>query len=175
MCTLHEGPTLYHCRRLISNLLFSLWMWSRSHSIGKHGFLQKNDDPATNQVMFGANHSCFVRPVDFGTAPLAHSWPNLSIHLKFACHWHTSPPYACKSGQWMWWKEAYNAKQAVRAGEIISQYKLEAFCADLRRGALRPPGGFGRIRAVEFFSRENPTTTPQSTFAGQAYWSKIGR
>ena len=32
----------------------------------------------------------------------------------------------------------------VEAGEILSvQYKLEAFCADLRRGARRPLGGFG--------------------------------
>ena len=61
---------------------------------------------------------------------------------------------------------------AVQAG-VISQYKLEAFCTNLRTGARRPPGGFGRIRGVEFFSRENrPRRRSQPLWvkpAGQKY------
>ena len=103
------------------------------HSYGKHEILQKNDHP-TKPIIFGANLSCFVRPVDFGKLLLAENCPPLLCS-------------ACKSVQW---KHCYPIGR-----KVISRYKLEAFCTDLRTGARRPPGGFGRIRGVEFFSREN--------------------
>ena len=63
--------TLYHCRRLISNFLFSLWSGCRVAvtRMENMDFCKRMMIPRTNQVMFGANPSCFVRPVDFGTGP----------------------------------------------------------------------------------------------------------
>ena len=125
------------------------------HSYGKHEILQKNDHP-TKPIIFGANLPCFVRPVDFGKLLLAENCPPLLCS-------------ACKSVHW----ETLLSNREQCKPEWYRRYKLEAFCTNLRRGARRPPGGFGRIRGVEFFLRENrPRRRSQPLWvkpAGQKY------
>ena len=99
---------------------------------------------------------CFVRPVDFGKLLLAENCPPLLCS-------------ACKSVHW----ETLLSNREQCKPEWYRRYKLEAFCTNLRSGARRPPGGFGRIRGVEFFSRENrPRRRSQPLWvkpAGQKY------
>ena len=69
---------------------------------------------------------------------------------------HTRAQNTCKSG------EKFRSTLPIQwsskqAGEMRLQSKLDSFCRNLRRGARRPPGCFGRIRGVEFFSRDNRT------------------
>ena len=69
---------------------------------------------------------------------------------------HARGRNACKSGE-KFRSTLHIQWSSKQAGEMRLQSKLDSFCRNLRRGARRPPGCFGRIRGVEFFSRDNRT------------------
>ena len=69
---------------------------------------------------------------------------------------HTRSRNACKSGE-KFRSILHIQWSSKQAGEMRLQSKLDSFCRNLRRGARRPPGCFGWIRGVEFFSRDNRT------------------
>ena len=69
---------------------------------------------------------------------------------------HKRAHNACKSGE-KFRSTLHIQWSSKQAGEMRLQSKLDSFCRNLRRGARRPPGCFGRIRGVEFFSRDNRT------------------